>query len=322
MLTNIAFLILGFVILIGAGDALVRGAVALSLKLGMPAFLISVTIVAFGTSAPELLISVKAVLEGVSDLALGNVVGSNIANVLLVLGVPALIAPIAGCDDDAHRNLYFMLIATAVFSAFIFMGYLPFWGGLILLGLTAVMLYDSMRTGLAQAAASGQDDIEIEELEDIDPNMASWKVWLLIGAGLVGLPLGAQLLVHNAQIIAREFGVSEAVIGLTIVAIGTSLPELATTVMAALRNKADVAIGNVIGSNFFNITAIIGVASLFGTIDVPAEILLRDIWLMLAATLILTAYVLFCRRMGRVTGAFFLVAYSAYIYVAYAAAPV
>lgn len=322
MLTDIAFLILGFVILIGAGDALVRGAVALSLKLGMPAFLISVTIVAFGTSAPELLISVKAVLEGVSDLALGNVVGSNIANVLLVLGVPALFAPIAGCDNEAHRNLYFMLIATAVFSAFMFMGYLPFWGGLVLLGLAAVMLYDSARSGLAHAKASGRDDIEIEELEDIDPYMAVWKVWLLIAVGLVGLPLGAQLLVDSAQSIARAFGVSEAVIGLTIVAIGTSLPELATTVMAALRNKADVAIGNVIGSNFFNVTAIIGVASLFGTIHVPAEILMRDIWVMLAATLVLTPYVLLCRRMCRATGAFFLVAYSVYLFVAYTAAPV
>jgi len=318
MLIDFGFLLLGLVLLVGAGDALVRGAVALSLRLGMPAVIVSATVVAFGTSAPELLISVQAVIEGASELALGNVVGSNIANVFLVIGVPALVAPIAGCREDAFRNLCFMLVATAVFTVLVFLGDLSAWGGLILLAIVGVMVADSIRTGLgAMPTLEHMAESEIAELEDVDPTMAPWKMALLLAAGLIGLPLGAQLLVDGAQGIARVFGVSEAVIGLTIVALGTSLPELATTVMAAIRNHSEVVIGSVIGSNLFNLTAIIGTATLFGVVEVPGEILTRDIWVMLLATAALTPFVLFARRIGRLTGALFFVAYVAYVAAAY-----
>ncbi len=321
---DVILLTLGLVILVGAGDALVRGAVALSLQFGIPAIIISATVVAFGTSAPELLISVQAALENAPGIALGNVVGSNIANVLLVLGVPALIVPIAGCGPEAHRNLYLMLGATVLFSALVLGGTLFWWGGLMLVSVALFMVWDSVR--IARAAHAGPnhevlDDKALEELaelEDVDPDMATWKVLLLIAVGIVGLPIGAHLLVEGARGIARDFGISEAVIGLTVVAIGTSLPELATTVMAALRRHADVAIGNVIGSNTFNITAVIGAAALAAPLAVPEEIASRDLWVMIGASILLTVFVLMCRRIGRRAGGSFLLLYGIYIYYALA----
>ncbi len=312
-------LTLGLVILVGAGDALVRGAVALSLQFGIPAVIISATVVAIGTSAPELLISVQAALEDAPGIALGNVVGSNIANVLLVLGVPALIVPIAGCGSDAHRNLYLMLGATVLFSALVLGGTIFWWGGLALVLVAAFMIWDSVR--VARAARAGRNNEmldELLELEDVDPDMARWKVLLLIAVGIVGLPLGAHFLIDGARGIALDFGISEAAIGLTVVAIGTALPELATTVMAALRRHADVAIGNVIGSNIFNITGVIGAAALAAPLAVPGEITSRDLWVMIGASLLLTPFVLGCRSISRPVGGAFLLLYGVYIYYALA----
>jgi len=316
---DLFFLILGLVLLVGAGDALVHGAVAMSLQLGIPAIIVSATVVSFGTSAPELLIAVRAALEDAPGIALGNVVGSNIANVFLVLGVPALIAPITGVGRDAHRNFYLMLGATALFTGLVLGGTLYWWGGLMLMSITAYMVWDSVHIGLAARAAKNLTVLEeLEELEDVDPEMPRWKVIVLIVAGIIGLPLGAELLIEGARGIARHFGVSEAAIGLTVVAVGTSLPELATTVMAACRRHAAVAIGNVIGSNTFNITAIIGAAALAAPLAVPAEIIDRDIWCMIAASLLLTPFVLMNRKICRRTGVLFLALYCAFIYFALA----
>ena len=319
MPTDLAFIAVGLVVLIAAGDALVRGAVACSLRFGLSPVIVSATVVAFGTSAPELLISVNAALEGAPGIALGNVVGSNIANVWLILGLPALIAPIAGCGNDAHRNLYFMIAATALFTAFVLTGEIGAWEGLALLAFVAVMIGESLRHALAirGGGVPSADEAEaLEEIDDIDPTMPQWKIAGLILVGIVGLPLGADLLVDGARGVALVLGVSEAVVGLTIVAIGTSLPELATTMMAALRNQADVAIGNVVGSNIFNLTAIIGAAAVVAPMQVPAEILERDLWIMLAATAALLPYVLMCKRICRITGAVYLVAYAAFLTVA------
>ncbi|NKX45584.1 calcium/sodium antiporter [Roseibacterium sp. KMU-115] len=302
---------LGLVILLLAGDVLVKGAVNLSLRLGIPALIVSLTVVAFGTSAPELLISIKAVLDGVPGLALGNVVGSNTANVLLILGLPALVFGLSA-GSDTRRSYLFMIAGTLLFIALAFAGPFTWWHGLILAGVLVLILVDAARAAQAhRRAANGAP--EPDELEEADPDMPWWQIGLYLGLGLVGLPLGADLLVDSSVAIAREFGVSETVIGLTLVAIGTSLPELATTVMAALRRHADVALGNVIGSNMFNLLGIIGIASLVGPIPVDPEILRFDLWVMLAASLVLAPFVFRSWPMGRLVGAGFTALYVIYL---------
>ncbi|MFX0541806.1 calcium/sodium antiporter [Roseovarius sp. S4756] len=303
---------LGLVILLLAGDALVRGAVNLSLRVGIPALIISLTIVAFGTSAPELLISIDAVLRGIPGLALGNVVGSNTANVLLVLGIPAILSVLHTSGCETRKTYIFMLIASVLFIALAFFGIFTFWSGLILLAALAYMLFDAARDATRHRRAERAGPVE-EEVEGADPDMPWWRIAVFLVLGLVGLPLGASLLVDNASIIARHYGVSDSVIGLTLVALGTSLPELATTVMAALRKQADVALGNVIGSNMFNLLAIIGITSLIGPIPVGREFLTFDLWVMLAASLALIPFVFFRVDIGRVWGALLTAAYLAYV---------
>jgi len=250
----------GLVILLLAGDSLVKGAVNMSLRLGVPALIVSLTIVAFGTSAPELLISIQAIWDGVPGLALGNVVGSNTANVLLVLGVPALLATMHTSECNTRSSYLQMIAATVLFIALCFRGTFDWFAGIVLLvALAAMLIYAAMSAQKHRANALVDEE---EELEGADPDLAWWKIGVFLVLGLIGLPLGASLLVDGAVNIARDFGISETVIGLTLIAIGTSLPELATTVMAALRRQADVALGNVIGSNMFNLLGIMGVASL------------------------------------------------------------
>lgn len=307
---------LGLVILLLAGDTLVRGAVNLSLRLGIPAMIVSLTIVAFGTSAPELLISVNAILDGVPGLALGNVVGSNTANILLVLGIPALISGLDTRDCDTRHDFQIMIAATFLFIALAFAGPFTWWHGLILLAGLALMLSRAFlsarnhkRAG-KRAAAQAED---LEEVEGADPDMPWWKIALYLVLGLVGLPLGADILVDASVTIARSFGVSETAIGLTLVAAGTSLPELATTVMAAIRRHAEVALGNVIGSNIFNLLGIIGVAALVGPIPVDSGILRYDLWVMLAASLLLIPFVYMRWVMGRVVGLVLSALYVTYV---------
>ncbi|MBY6158307.1 calcium/sodium antiporter [Pseudooceanicola nitratireducens] len=312
---------LGLAILLLAGDVLVRGAVNLSLRIGIPALIVSLTIVAFGTSAPELLIGISAIHEGKPGLALGNVVGSNTANVLLVLGLPAILSRMQTSRIDTKRSYYMMLLATVGFIGLAFLGPLTWVSGLILLAGLAVVLGDQVREARCHMAdgADGKDCTpeadEISDLEGADPDMPWWKIGLYVVLGLVGLPMGADLLVDNASIIARAYGVSDAVIGLTLVALGTSLPELATTVMAALRKQADVAMGNVIGSNLFNLLGIIGVTTLFGTIPVDPEFLQFDLWVMLASALVLAPFVLFRRDLGRRWGLVLTALYLGYVTV-------
>ncbi len=308
MIEEFGLVALGLVILLVSGDLMVKGAVNLALRLGIPALIVSLTVVAFGTSAPELLVSVKSVLGGAPGLALGNVVGSNTANVLLVLGIPALLTGLAA-TSDTRREYLIMLAATALFIALCFAGPMTWWHGVVLLAGLALFLLDGLRT--ARAHRKSLDDIE--DLEDADPDMAWWRVILYLVLGIVGLPLGATLLVDSATAIASAYGVSETVIGLTLVAVGTSLPELATTVMAAIRRQADVAVGNVIGSNIFNLLGIIGIAVLVGPIPVDPEFLSFDLWVMLAASVILVPFVFLRLPMGRLVGLAFSALYAGYI---------
>lgn len=302
---------LGLVILLLAGDALVKGAVNLALRLGIPALIVSLTIVAFGTSAPELLISIKAILDEAPGLALGNVVGSNTANILLVLGVPALLATMHTSECNSRKTFAFMIGATLLFIALAFRGVFDWIAGLVLLGVLACVLFDQLREARAHRNAEADE----EEPEGADPDMPKWQIAVFLGLGLVGLPLGASILVDNATIIAKAYGVSDTVIGLTLVAIGTSLPELATTVMAALRRQADVALGNVIGSNMFNLLAIIGIASLVGPIDVDPAFLRFDLWVMLGASLLLIPFVFLKMDITRLWGIVLSALYGLYIIV-------
>ncbi|MDD9922661.1 MAG: calcium/sodium antiporter [Boseongicola sp.] len=276
----------GLIILLVAGDLLVRGAVNASLRFGLPALIVSLTVVAFGTSAPELLISIQAVLEGAQGLAIGNAVGSNTANVLLVLGVPALVATLRTAEFDTRKSYVSMVGASFMFILLCFLGPLTFVHGLILLIMLGLIIADQVRAAIVHKRTAEPVDVEGAE-----PDSPLWKIILYISLGIIGLPLGAGLFVDAAIELAQMFGVSDGAIGLTLVALGTSLPELATTAVAAYRRQADVALGNVIGSNLFNILAIVGIATMFGPIAVPREFLTFDLWVMIGASLLLLPFV-------------------------------
>lgn len=302
---------LGLLILLLSGDSLVKGAVNLSLRIGVPALIVSLTVVAFGTSAPELLISVQAVLEGVPGLALGNIVGSNTANILLVLGIPALLATIH-TSECATRGSYLQMIAASVlFIALCATGTLTWLSGLILLAALLAMLGHAIHSARQHRKACADD----EEVEGADPSLNWFKILFFLALGLIGLPLGAQLLITGSMGIATRYGLPDEVIGLTLVAVGTSLPELATTVMAALRRQADVALGNVIGSNMFNLLAIMGVASVVGPIPVAPGMMQFDLWVMLGASLLLIPFVFLGRNITRIWGIALTALYIAYVAV-------
>lgn len=308
---DLIFAATGLVLLVFAGDMLVRGAVNLALRLGIPALIVSLTIVSFGTSAPELFIAVGAVLEGAPGIAIGNVVGSNTANILLVLGVPALFFGISTRYCNTGRSYLFMMIASLWFIALSYFGPLTWVHGLLMLGVLTAILLDQARAARAHVLAGPDDSVE-----GADPSMPWWRIFLYLSLGLAGLPLGAHFLVNSAVNIATDLGVSETVIGLTLVAVGTSLPELATTIAAAMRRQADVALGNVIGSNMFNLLAIIGVASMFGDIPIEATFLNFDLWVMLAASVVLAPFVLMRFDMGRIVGLVFTALYIGYLLLA------
>lgn len=307
--------VLGLVILLLAGDSLVKGAVNLSLRLGVPALIVSLTVVAFGTSAPELLIAIQAILDGIPDLALGNVVGSNTANVLFVLGIPALFAVMHTSECDSKTSYLQMIAATFLFIGLAYRGTFDWIAGIILLAALAAMLIHAALSANRHRKAGQAIEDDLEDLEGADPDLPWSKILLFLALGLIGLPLGANLLVTGASSIATDYGISEAVIGLTLVAIGTSLPELATTVMAAIRKQADVVLGSVIGSNMFNLLGIIGVASLVGPIPVSETFFALDFWVMLAASLILIPLVFFKQDLTRIWGIGLSALYIAYLFL-------
>ena len=300
----------GLVVLLVAGDLLVRGAVNFSLKIKIPAFIVSLTVVALGTSAPELLVAIRAILDNSPGIALGNVVGSNIANVFLVLGIPALIAGINTRECNTRKNYVFMMTATVIFLSLAFIGNFSLPQGILFLILLFLFLLITARDTLKI-----QDKISNLEVENADPNLVFWKIILFLSIGFIGLPIGADILVKNASLIAKSYGLSDEVIGLTLVALGTSLPELATTLMAALRKQADVALGNVIGSNIFNLFAIVGITTMFGDIPIASSFLNFDFWIMFGAGIVLFPFVYMRVNINRLWGAFLTLTYAAYLYL-------
>ena len=305
------FVVLGLVTLLLAGDFLVRAAVNLALRLGISALVVSLTVVAFGTSAPELLIVLSAMADDAPGLAMGNIVGSNTANILLVLGLPALAAGLYTTGFDTKKAFISMILATVLFITLAFVGPFSWWHGGLMLAVLAAILLDQAWTARRVSRVA----VATEDLNGVDTSIPGWKITLYLLFGLVGLPLGAKVLVVNAEIIAQEFGVPETAIGLTLIAVGTSLPELATTTVAAIRRQADVALGNVIGSNMFNLLAIIGIAALVGPIPVADEFLRFDLWVMLAASFLLIPFVFFGQNITRIWGAALTLLYMAYLLV-------
>jgi cation:H+ antiporter len=302
----------GLIYLLFGGDLLVRGAVALARKFHVPPMIIALTIVAFGTSLPELVVVVQATLAGYPGLVLGNVVGSNIANVLLVAGAAAVVSPLTYGEHSVRRDSLFM-VATSVLVVFLsWNGTLgPLEGGVMLGGLVLVNAITAREA--ARAFRDSELKAPLEWVLGLPTNM--WVILLFIVVGAVGLPIGAKMVVDASVEIAAALGVSDTVVGLTVLAIGTSLPELATTVAAAVQKRTDVAIGTIVGSNMFNILAILGLAAAISPapIAVPGGFFSLDFPVMLGAALVITALALLRRPVGRTLGVTFLVAYAAYL---------
>ena len=283
------------------GEALVRGASSVARHFHLSPMVIGLTIVGFGTSAPELLVSLQAALEGKPEIAIGNVVGSNIANILLILGISALIAPLIIPARRMWRDLAFMLAATAILWA-------------MLLGTEITRTYGAILfLGLLIFLASTFFFGKVEPEPD-QPEENQLKAWGFTIGGLIILVIGARLLVDSAVVIATAYGISEAVIGLTIVAVGTSLPELATSVIAAFRKQTEIAVGNIVGSNVFNIFGILGITALIAPIPADARFAAIDMPWAMAAAVGLTVLAFLLNGLPRVAGVLLLVAYAAYIY--------
>jgi len=312
MMSSIAFVAGGLVLLAIGGELLVRGAVGMASRLGISPLLAGLTIVGFGTSTPELATSAQAALAGSPGIAIGNVVGSNIANILLVLGASAVILPLA-VDRAAFRRDSIAMGGSALLTAAAVMtGTIGAVAGVVLLASLVGYIWWAYRSESAAPCPEGQRH-EAEALDrPVPPDTGPVVLGAMIVAGLAAAIFGAGWLVDGAIVLAGAAGVSETVIGLTVVAIGTSLPELIACVVAVLRGHADVALGNVVGSCIYNLCGILGITALIEPIAVPAEIAGFDIWVMLGVTALLLVQLRSGWRLSRVEGALLVALYAAY----------
>ncbi len=304
------FMILGgLVILFFGGESLIKGAVSLARNFGLSKLLVSTVIVGFGTSMPEMTVSIGAALKGSSDIAIGNVVGSNIANILLIIGISAILCPILVTGAAVKRDTFIMLGASLTLCGLALTGMITFLAGVFMFSALigyVVWSYYQDKQGSADTAQ------HIEEVIESETQIKYLKAWVYALAGLGLLITGAYILVEGAVSIARSFGISEAVIGLTIVAVGTSLPELATSVVAAYRKHSDIIIGNIVGSNIFNILAILGITAMISPTHIGEQIANYDVWIMLGVALLLSVYLLRGLTIGKLSGIAMLMAYCTY----------
>jgi len=299
-------LVLGLVILLYGGKILVDGASAIAVKLGMSAGLIGMTVVAFGTSAPELLVSVNAALKGNSDIAVGNVIGSNIANIGLVLGISGLFYPILIRNSHIRFDYLITLLVSILFLGLSYNGVISLWEGILLF-----TLFIAFNVYLFRSSNGDNPEVE-EEIEQVKGYSWLFASLLFVG-GIVGLYAGSELLVNNAVKISREFGVSERIIGVTIIAIGTSLPELITSIIAALSKRTDLALGNILGSNIMNILSIIGITAIIKPIGVSQAFIDSDFIWMIGITVLLFFVMRTKMRVSKVEGGVLLLSYAAYL---------
>ena len=315
-MNNILFLALGVLLLTIGGEALIRGAVAAANRLNVSPLLTGLIIVGFGTSAPELVVSVDAAMRAQPDLAIGNVVGSNIGNILLILGICALITPLSVRPLALRRDAITVVIASIAFTILSRDGTLGYLDAAVLLSAFAAYLawaYWSERCHFAPSAEL--HEAEAKELTSLPRSPAT--TILAIVFGLLMLIGGARVLLIGAVGIAQAFGVSEAVIGLTIVAVGTSLPELSVSVIAAFRKHADVAVGNILGSNIFNLLGILGISALLQPLQVHERVFRFDQWVLLGTAVLILLFLYTGRRLTRLEGATLLAGYGLYLWVSF-----
>ncbi len=314
---DLIYLVMGLLLLLLGGESLLRGSVAVAEKLNLSTLFVSMVLVGFGTSAPELMVSVAAAAKGAPDIALGNVIGSNIANILLILGLSATFIPIVCRRKEMMRDMFAVLISSIVLAGLALNGLVSRTAGLFMLvSLIAYIAY----AYLTQHSGTLGDNVHRDRLE-ADAGASSLSLYAALaicGAGFLFLAGGAHFLIEGATSIAEQLGVSKAVIGLTIVAVGTSLPELATAVVAAMRKHGDVVIGNVIGSNLFNILGVLGATAAISPIPVARRLAEVDVWVMLAVALALAPLIWTGRKIGRIDGFIFVSLYVMYTVWTYA----
>ncbi|MDX1716756.1 MAG: calcium/sodium antiporter [Anderseniella sp.] len=312
MITTLS-LLAGFILLLGGGEYLVRGAGALALRFGLSHLVVGIVIVGFGTSVPELVASVQAAMAGAPGIAMGNVVGSNIANILLILGAGAIIYPVIVSKHAVYRDGVTMVATAALLLIAVWGGVLSFSGGLLFVILLATYLTYLIYSDRKQNGGAKEDDEDDDDLPV--PSKSVWFDLVMVAGGILAVVGGGKLLVDNAIVLAKTFNVSDEVIGLTLVSVGTSLPELATSVMAAIRKHSDIALGNVLGSNVYNILGIAGITALIKPIPVTQHMVQIDIPLMIGVSLILFFLAVVVKRFGKRVGYAFLAAYIGYIYL-------
>ncbi len=281
----IAFLIVGLIFLVWSADRLVYGAAALARNIGISPLVIGMTILAMGSSAPEMMVSATAALDGKTDTAVGNVLGSNIANIALILGITAIIKPLSISSAVIRRELPLMIAVTLLAGVILWDNKLGFNEGILLFVLFAAFIFAMLRIGRKEKS---NGDVLIEEQEaEVPEGVSNPKACMWVLIGLIILPLSADVLVTNAVTIAQYFGMSDLVIGLTIIAVGTSLPELAASLAGVMKGEDDMAVGNIIGSNVFNILAVMGIPGIINPTLLSEYAMGRDFWVMLALSILL-----------------------------------
>lgn len=311
MLHSAILIGIGFLLLYAGGEALVRGAGGLAIRLGLSAFMVGMTVVAFATSSPELAVSLQAAFAGQDDVAIGNVVGSNICNIALILGLCAIIRPQEVQMRMLRLDIPWLIFASALLVAFLDDGRISRAAGTVLVLGLVVFIYWNIQLSLRER----EEDRVRAEFEEVVQKVERrlWLDWVLVGVGLAALVGGGSAFVRGGVGLAEALGVSAALISLTVVAIGTSLPELATSIVATMRGNDDIAVGNIIGSNFFNILAILGITAVLHPLTRGA-ITLVDLYVMLGLTVILLPLIFVRRRIGRPEGLVLLAGYGAYMW--------
>ncbi len=310
---NLLILCAGFILLFAGGETLVRGAVSLARHFGISPLIIGVTIVGFGTSAPELAVVIDAQLLGRPGITAGNVIGSNLANLMLILGAAALVRPVRITPDAIRRDGIALAVTTVVFVAMGLGGAVHVWHGVAMMAALAAYIGWSLRRDTVSTGTSVAElhRREADELRQPPPDQP-WLMAVLIIAGIAALVWGGNLVVAGASALARAAGISDGVIGLTIIAFGTSLPELAVSIVAALRNRFEVCVGNVIGSNIFNLFGVTGVATMIAPVPFTGQTAEFGLWALLAVTFGMLAAMLTGRIVSRIEGGLVLLLYCGY----------